>query len=294
MTTSGTRERTGARWVGQCRTSTPSRRAFARQRRQVPAEVAHRHERARRAAERVAANVHVLGLERGQQRADVPRGARPRERERRDVHSDPQRCHAGESRYPASTASPHARQVKREACSTPVPRGSVERLLERIGEVLRVVRIGAQGDVAARLVQRRMRRDHRGNAARQRLDDRDPEALEARRVGEGRRAAVEPRELVVGDEAEQAHALGGQRLAAPSPRARRARASAPDGARAGARRRPRAPAGSCAARASRPRARTARRGRPPRPPARSAGRSRDRRRAPAPPGRRAARPPPTR
>ena len=140
--------------------------------------------------------------------------------------------------------------MKRSRVLDAGPARSGERLLERVGEGLGVVRVGPQGGLAARLVQRRMRGDHRRDAARERLDDRDPEALEARRVGEGRRAAVEPGELLVGDEAEQPHALGLQRplLPALEPGERERQLRVP--LRAGARRRPRAPAGSCAARAS--------------------------------------------
>ena len=55
---------------------------------EIPADVADRHERPARPAEAVAPQLDVLVLERVQQRADVPRGPGPRERERRDVDAD--------------------------------------------------------------------------------------------------------------------------------------------------------------------------------------------------------------
>ena len=65
------------------------------------------------------------------------------------------------------------------------------------------------------------RRDNR-HAAGHRLDDRHPEALEARGVDDDRRAAVEPRQLLVGDEAEPDDVRAGEeRLLAPARAARR-------------------------------------------------------------------------
>ena len=66
-----------------------------------------------------------------------------------------------------------------------------------------------------------MRRGHRRRPARHRLDDRHPEALEAGRIDGDGRAAVEPRELLVGDEAEPDDVRSPQlRLVTPAAAAR--------------------------------------------------------------------------
>ena len=95
-----------------------------------------------------------------------------------------------------------------------------ERLSDRVGDRLRVAGIGADGRVAARLVQRLVRGRRHRDAARHRLEHGNPEALEARRVDEDRRAAVEARELAIVDVAEPDHAGPVEpRLRAPARRA---------------------------------------------------------------------------
>ena len=77
-----------------------------------------------------------------------------------------------------------------------------KRALDARGEGGRILGIGAQRGVAGRLVERGVRRDYDRDAARHRLDHRDAEALEARRVRDDGRATIETRELGVGDIAE--------------------------------------------------------------------------------------------
>ena len=77
-----------------------------------------------------------------------------------------------------------------------------EGVLDRRGDRLRAIGIGAHRRVAARLVHRLVRRADDRCAAGHRLDHRQPEALEPRRVDERGGAAVEPCELVVVDIAE--------------------------------------------------------------------------------------------
>ena len=79
-------------------------------------------------------------------------------------------------------------------------RSSASRIAAR--DRLRVLDIGADGRVAARLVERLVRRRRHGHAGRHRLEHGDPEALEARRIDEDGGAAVEARKLVVVDVAE--------------------------------------------------------------------------------------------
>ena len=73
----------------------------------------------------------------------------------------------------------------------------IERDLDCRGDRGRALGIGAHSGVAAGLVHRLVRRADDRRAARHRLDHRQPEALEARRVGEHRGAAVQARQLVV-------------------------------------------------------------------------------------------------
>src|SRR5262249_41172771 len=63
-------------------------------------------------------------------------------------------------------------------------------------------------------------RGHYGRAAGHRLDERQPEALVRREVRDAAGPAVEPRELVVGDEAEPLHARTGDVYVAPAAHAR--------------------------------------------------------------------------
>ena len=101
----------------------------------------------------------------------------------------------------------------------------------------------------ARLVQRLVRGDDDGDAARHRLDHGNPEALEARRVRDDGGAAVEARELLVRDEPEPPDPRPvEERLLAPTLGRRRRRARGRRRAGGAPRR---APAGSSAARASR-------------------------------------------
>ena len=100
---------------------------------------------------------------------------------------------------PRGSSSPvRAPRERRPRARGPSPRSSsrrVERVADRRGERLRALRVGADGGVAAGLVERRVRRGDDRRAGRHRLGDRHPEALEARRVDDDRGAAVEPREL---------------------------------------------------------------------------------------------------
>jgi hypothetical protein len=74
-----------------------------------------------------------------------------------------------------------------------------ERAADRVRERLGALRIRANCGIPAGLVQRRVRGDHTGNPACHRLDDRNPKTLEPRRVREDLRAAIEGRQLLVGD-----------------------------------------------------------------------------------------------
>ncbi len=80
-----------------------------------------------------------------------------------------------------------------------------DRPLDRGRDRSGIVGVGAHRDIARRLVHRRVRRRHDRRPARHRLDDRHPEALEARRVDGDGGAAVEAGQLLVGDEAEPTH-----------------------------------------------------------------------------------------
>src|SRR6187401_988784 len=80
----------------------------------------------------------------------------------------------------------------------------VERLADALGDHFGAFRIDAHGGLAGGFVHRRMRRRDDGRPAGHRLDDRDAEAFEQRWIDERARAAIERRELGVGDEAEAA------------------------------------------------------------------------------------------
>jgi hypothetical protein len=74
-----------------------------------------------------------------------------------------------------------------------------ERASDAVRDRSRILWICTYGSVPACLVERRMARgDDRGSAGH-RLDHRDPEALEPRRVDDDSRTSVEPRQLLVGD-----------------------------------------------------------------------------------------------
>ena len=93
-----------------------------------------------------------------------------------------------------------------------------ERVADRGGDRLGALGVGADGRVAAGLVHRRVRRRDDRRARGHRLRDRHPEPLEPRRVDDRRRAAVEPRELLVGDAPEPDDARAGRAAAAaPQP-----------------------------------------------------------------------------
>ena len=113
------------------------------------------------------------------------------------------------------TASPQARQVKCErvldAGAGAGRRGRLKGPANASGSSGR-----REGPPAGGLVQGRVGGDDRRRAAGERLDHRDAEALEARRVGEGGGAAIQARELVVRDEAEEADALGCERTVLPA------------------------------------------------------------------------------
>ena len=85
------------------------------------------------------------------------------------------------------------------------PVAAAQRLLDGGPDRLRVVRVGTHGGVAGGLVHRRVGGGDDRHASRHRLDDRNAEALETRRVDERGGAPVEARELVVVDVAEPDH-----------------------------------------------------------------------------------------
>jgi len=93
---------------------------------------------------------------------------------------------------------------------------SADRLCERLG----LSGIGANGGVAASLVQRRMRRDDAGTPDAIASMIRNPETLEARGIGEDLCAAIEGRQLFVGDVAVTATAQRRQREVVAAPRQR--------------------------------------------------------------------------
>ncbi len=102
-----------------------------------------------------------------------------------------------------------ASQVKRRACSSPARDellAPADRLLDSRRDRLGRIGVDPDGRAAARVVQRRVRRDDRRRAARHRLDDGDSEALEPGREDEGLGAAVEPGQLLVRHVSEPAHA----------------------------------------------------------------------------------------
>ena len=229
--------------VARARVDAPLRRApsprAARARRRPRHPLRPRAPR-RRGASTPGARASVRG--RGTPRPPLPRGGRRRSL-LRPPHRAPPRTRAGR-------VSPTARQVNAVACSSPAadePPAIPERALDRRGD-----RAGSSGSArtaasAARLVERGMRGGDDRAAAGHRLDDRHPEALEARGIDGDRGAAVETRELVVGDEPEPADpGVVEERLLAPALPRRRPRAG--DRRRAGDAPR-RASAGSCAARA---------------------------------------------
>ena len=94
-----------------------------------------------------------------------------------------------------------------------------ERLADRRRHRLGALRVAADGRGARGLVERRVRGGDDRSAARHRLGDRHPEALEPRRVDHRRGAAVEPRELLVGDPSERARRRAGRARAARPTRA---------------------------------------------------------------------------
>ena len=128
-----------------------------------------------------------------QQGPDVPGRAGPGLDERRDVEADADHCRPSIAENASSIARPVAAsetgRVGEAARDELLP--PPQRLLQPGGDRVGAVRVGPHGGLAGRLVQRRVRRGDHGHAARHRLDDRDPEPLEARRVDERRRPAVE-------------------------------------------------------------------------------------------------------
>ena len=192
MTTSGVRDRNGPRKVGQCRTSAAVR---GRSRGYQTASAAS--VRSRDVAGKLSSvDVDVQMVE---QAAQIARGAGPRLEERRRVDRYANRS------YPSRKISPARRHEKLPACARPSARSSSRRdTASRMPSAIAcgALGVGAHGRVAACLVQRRVRRGDDGRARRHRLGDRHAEALEPRRVDDDRRAAVEPRQLGVGDAAE--------------------------------------------------------------------------------------------
>ena len=152
----------------------------------------------------------------------------------------------GRARPSAATRSPSRGEPERAQLLA-----AVERLADRSRHRLGALGVAAHRRGARGLVERGVGRGDDRRAARHRLGDRHPEALEARRVDDGRGAAVEPRELLVGD-ASEPHDPRPVELAAARPSPHRRRRRARGRCRRGARRPRRACRGSCAARASPP------------------------------------------
>ena len=156
--------------------------------------------------------------------------------------------------------------MKRCACSSP----SGTRLsrsesapFDALGDRLGARRVRADGRVAAGLVERRMGRGNHRRPARHRLDDRDPEALEERRVGERRCAAVEAGSCSSGTNPSAVTPSPPSSCSRPLDRRARRRRARARAAACGRARAPRpARTGSCAARASQRRGRTGVRARP--------------------------------
>ena len=140
----------------------------------------------------------------------------------RPVHDDQRFLgppHAAASSNARRNISPAARQVKRGAWASPRAVSSSRRAIASsmaAAIAAGIVGIGPHGSFAARLVDRRVRGRHDRAPTGHGFQNRDPEALEARRVHGDCGAAVEARELVVRHEAEAAHARAvEQRLLAP-------------------------------------------------------------------------------
>src|SRR5262249_53255545 len=172
-----------------------------RQQRRVPDEIA---ERARAARERQPANGDVtVTVELGEEPLDVSRRTRTSAPERRHGDADAKREHAtsvcsfvsGKERTPGAGPCKACR-VRDPARDELLAVG--QRLLDARGDRLGAVLVDADGGVAARLVERGVRRDDARDAARHCLDHRDAEAFESGGVDEDVSAAVEARELVVG------------------------------------------------------------------------------------------------
>ena len=150
-----------------------------------------------------------------EQAAHVARraGARLDERRRVDAYAN--------RRYPSRKSSPVRAQENVAACASPRARSSSRRAsASRIAaaNASGALRVGADRRVAAGLVERRVRRGDDRRAGRHRLGDRHPEALEARRVDDGRGAAVEARQLVVARRGRAGRRRAGRAAAArPSP-----------------------------------------------------------------------------
>ena len=165
--------------------------AEPREAKRVPPQLAREHRRPVSAAE-----CDRLHLEPLAEVADVARRARVRQPQRRDVHRDLHRRRS----HAARCASPFASHVNERACVEPLRHelrpafeGAADRRRDRAG----ILRIRPHCGIAARLVERRMRRRDDGHAAGHRLDDRHPEPFEERRVDErrsprGRAAAGRP------------------------------------------------------------------------------------------------------
>ncbi len=223
----------------------PCGRAWEEER--VPGDVPRdRGERGRGRPTRVATtSTSSRRRERAAEAVHPARGTRASLDERGDVETDP---HPTASSKARRWISPVRRHVNPAACARPRAasssrRSSASRM--RRSHRLGVVRIHPHRGVAARLVEGLVGRGDHRDAAGHRLDDRDAEPLEPRRVGEDRRAAHERGRLRVGDEAElQDRRIVQQRRVAPAGRAREPRARARRGAAAMPRR---ACRGSCAA-----------------------------------------------
>ena len=158
-----------------------------------------------------------------EQAADVPRRAGLRLNERRDVEPT---YAPGSPRTPPASCRPVSLQLKRAAWARPSGTSSSRRRIASSSAA--PIASGSSGSArraaspAASSSDGMRGRDDR-DAGGHRLDDRDPEPLEPRRVDERRRAAVEPRELVVVDVAEADHVGTGRASAAAPSRPRRRR-----------------------------------------------------------------------
>ena len=183
----------------------------------IPAHVTHELCRFGHSGSRILDEIELgISAEPLEQRPYVPRRARPGQLQGRDVDPHAKRTHRAES-VRRVRGSPRARSSHtplRKAC--PRAEGLHRRFPGRLRahaaspRRTRRRRPGRQRDrrLPARLVDGRMLGRHHRRARGHALDDWQPKALEARRVGERRGRAIEGGKLIVRDVADPVHAVG--------------------------------------------------------------------------------------